>query len=484
MPWSAVYVSEVVPGALGGDADSVRAGLVALQAQAAAANRAAGLRGLLVCGESFFLQWLEGQEDAVRGLLARIATDKRHRRMQMLYSGPGERMLDDWSMALLARPSADPQVAGAVEALRRGELPADGPGGVPAAIMRKLVKPGPEVVARPRVGLFGQSGVWSGALVAHLQARWETPLQRTRLLGSLGFEREALIEWLVHDDVEHGPLSVVNYSGELLAAPWMQGCIAPLGVGALFASGTTEEGVLGFARQVLEQLGAANAGTPLVAFLGRTATRFQPLLEALFTEHGRQVHWSGIPLADSAAVWKEIVRWMPTAAAASAATPAPGPAPASTTTSEAAAAPTADAAVAAQPPAPAAAAASAAPPAGQAGAEPAWLAPLLQVDGVEAAGLLPHAQAAPLLRLRGAGRDAARHAAEIEAWRGGPHAGHDDELPQHWLVRWQDHLSLFRRLPDGALLYVATRPGHTNEPWLRLQVEAALPAEAGAQDGP
>jgi hypothetical protein len=462
MPWSAVYVSEVVPGALGGDAESVRAGLVALQAQAAAANRAAGLRGLLVCGESFFLQWLEGQEDAVRGLLARIATDKRHRRMQMLYSGPGEHMLDEWSMALLARPSADPQVAGAVEALRRGELPADGPGGVPAAIMRKLVKPGPEVVARPRVGLFGQSGVWSGALVAHLQARWETPLQRTRLLGSLGFEREALIEWLVHDDVEHGPLSVVNYSGELLAAPWMQGCIAPLGVGALFASGTTEEGVLGFARQVLEQLGAANAGTPLVAFLGRTATRFQPLLEALFAEHGRQVHWSGIPLADSAAVWKEIARCMPTAAAAAAAAPAaPG-------------------AVAVQAPAPTAPAASA----DGAGPEPAWLAPLLQVDGVEAAGLLPHAQATPLLRLRGAGRDAARHAAEIEAWRGGPHTGHDDELPQHWLVRWQDHLSLFRRLPDGALLYVATRPGHTNEPWLRLQVEAALPAGAGAQDAP
>ena len=104
-------------------------------------------------------------------------------------------------------------------------------------------------------------------------------------------------------------------------------------------------------------------------------------------------------------------------------------------------------------------------------------------DPIHTIGNLPlrhprHSHA--LLRLRGAGQESGRHAAELEAWRGGPHTGDDDELPQQWLVRWKDRLSLFRRLPDGALLYVATRPGHTNEPWLRLQVDAALPATQGA----
>ncbi len=482
MTWSAVYVSEVAPGALGTDPDAVRAALVALQAQSAASNRAAGLRGLLVCGESFFLQWIEGSEAAVRGLLARIAADRRHCRMQMLHSGPGEHMLHDWSMALLARPAADPQVAEAIAALRRGELPADGPGGVPAAIVRRLVKPGPEAVARPRVGLFGQSGVWSGALVAHLQARWGVPLQRTRLLGSLGFEREALIEWLVHDDPAHGPLSVVNYSGELLAAPWMQGCIAPLGVGALFASGTTEDGVLAYARQVLDQLGTANATTPLVGFLGRTAARFQPALDALFAERGRQMHWSAVPLADSTGVWKEIVGWMPAA---------PVPAPRAARAVEKAT--TAEKAEKAEkvekvekvekagpvpaPSAPPVARLPADPPAPE-GPGPAWLEPLLRLDGVEAAGLLPDAGARPVLRWRGASGEAARHAAELEAWRAGPRTGVQGEQPQQWLVRWPDRLSLFRRLPDGALLYVATRAGHTNEPWLRLEVEAALTGAA------
>ncbi|RYY92403.1 MAG: BLUF domain-containing protein, partial [Comamonadaceae bacterium] len=292
--YSAVYVSEVVPQALGRDPEALQAALAALQATSDANNRRNNVRGLLVCGQDHFLQWLQGEEALVRALLERIATDPRHRAMQVVHAGPCDAELDAGSTTLLSRAATDPQVDEVLRNLRGGRLPAapPGPGGVPAAIVRRLVKPGPPDGGRQRVGLFGQNGVWSGALMAHLEAKWASPLSRTRLLGSLGLERAALIEHLDHHDPEHGALTVVNYSSDLLSASWMQGCVAPLGVAALVFSGTTEDGVAGFARQVLAQLGPPHARARLVCLFGRTAARFLPAVQEVLGASGHDVLYS------------------------------------------------------------------------------------------------------------------------------------------------------------------------------------------------
>lgn len=48
-----------------------------------------------------FLQWIEGTEDAVGAVYARIAADTRHRNLQVLYHGPVRaRRFPEWDMAI------------------------------------------------------------------------------------------------------------------------------------------------------------------------------------------------------------------------------------------------------------------------------------------------------------------------------------------------------------------------------------------------
>ncbi len=65
-------------------------------------NRPAGITGLLVLTGDRFLQVLEGPEDAVNDLYARIIPDKRHHDLRLIcYEPIGDRYFDDWSMSLV-----------------------------------------------------------------------------------------------------------------------------------------------------------------------------------------------------------------------------------------------------------------------------------------------------------------------------------------------------------------------------------------------
>jgi hypothetical protein len=62
-------------------------------------NARAGVTGMLVVGEGKILQALEGPEDAVRALYARIARDRRHHDCRVLWERTvGERAFGRWSM--------------------------------------------------------------------------------------------------------------------------------------------------------------------------------------------------------------------------------------------------------------------------------------------------------------------------------------------------------------------------------------------------
>lgn len=65
-------------------------------------NPALGITGGLAVLDGVFLQYLEGAEDTVEALFARMAMDSRHRDVKVLERrGVSKRMFDDWSMALL-----------------------------------------------------------------------------------------------------------------------------------------------------------------------------------------------------------------------------------------------------------------------------------------------------------------------------------------------------------------------------------------------
>lgn len=65
-------------------------------------NPGLGITGVLCLLDATYMQYLEGEERAVRALFARIARDARHRNATVLDQRPmARRAYPDWSMALM-----------------------------------------------------------------------------------------------------------------------------------------------------------------------------------------------------------------------------------------------------------------------------------------------------------------------------------------------------------------------------------------------
>jgi len=75
-------------------------------------NERLGITGMLVYRHPFFMQVLEGPEEHVRELMARIAADARHTDVTMVRHAPIRRAgFADWSMGFLeAKPGVVPEI--------------------------------------------------------------------------------------------------------------------------------------------------------------------------------------------------------------------------------------------------------------------------------------------------------------------------------------------------------------------------------------
>lgn len=72
------------------------------------ANEKSDLTGLLLHREHSFFQVLEGEEQVVRDLFARISADDRHQRVELLFEGPIEaREFEDWRMGFVQLDEVD-----------------------------------------------------------------------------------------------------------------------------------------------------------------------------------------------------------------------------------------------------------------------------------------------------------------------------------------------------------------------------------------
>lgn len=90
------------------NAPLAEAALEAILAQSRAWNTAHGLTGVLLHSQGNLLQVLEGPEDEVRAIFARIARDARHTVVTKLADGPlAQRHFGQWSMAFKAVRPAD-----------------------------------------------------------------------------------------------------------------------------------------------------------------------------------------------------------------------------------------------------------------------------------------------------------------------------------------------------------------------------------------
>lgn len=77
--------------------------------QSQAYNSQHGITGVLLQGQGIYLQALEGEQDAVNRLYARIAADPRHDRVEMVHcENIEQRRYGNWSMAHAELSDLDP----------------------------------------------------------------------------------------------------------------------------------------------------------------------------------------------------------------------------------------------------------------------------------------------------------------------------------------------------------------------------------------
>jgi hypothetical protein len=82
--------------------------LVELLAKSHENNAPLGVTGMLLYKDGNFMQVLEGEEEVVRTLYARIGLDPRHRGLLTILQGPlAERQFLDWSMGFRDLNAAD-----------------------------------------------------------------------------------------------------------------------------------------------------------------------------------------------------------------------------------------------------------------------------------------------------------------------------------------------------------------------------------------
>ena len=73
--------------------------LIQLSKQAALNNAKQSITGYLVFNDEYFMQYLEGEEVAVKNLYEKIAKDERHESLKLIYTGQAQtRVFPKWSM--------------------------------------------------------------------------------------------------------------------------------------------------------------------------------------------------------------------------------------------------------------------------------------------------------------------------------------------------------------------------------------------------
>jgi hypothetical protein len=81
----------------------------AILQQSRAYNSQHGITGVLLQGHGIYLQALEGEQDAVNRLYARITADPRHNRVEMVHcENIEQRRYGNWSMAHAELSDLDP----------------------------------------------------------------------------------------------------------------------------------------------------------------------------------------------------------------------------------------------------------------------------------------------------------------------------------------------------------------------------------------
>lgn len=222
--FSLVYLSRCSASILAADEEQRKKALTAVQTAEGEKARQTGFNGILIVAEGFFIGWMEGDEALIKARASALARSLFHTDIQVLYTGNAPTRLDRWTMALVARTDAQSSLTTQIAVLQSGKVP-NTKGSVAASVLRSILEP--EVIRRKhsmsRIGLLGQTGIWSSALISHLSGSWGVRVAHTRINSGAGFVREGIIDYLnaEHPVLRH--IRLLNLAGDVSSMSWMSG---------------------------------------------------------------------------------------------------------------------------------------------------------------------------------------------------------------------------------------------------------------------
>ena len=188
-----VYTSR---GAVGVDAIDE---LNAIEERATARNRESDVHGILIHHDGWFIQWLQGDADAVIATMNRIRLDDRHTDITVVHEGTGPASLTrPWSMFTVHRNDSTASVERRMLSLIAQAANATLP---PHDLLRNVAFPHhssqkPLTSEDRPVVISGAGLIWPSAVIHYVATLYAVPTEKTLIKSREIEEREALIEYV------------------------------------------------------------------------------------------------------------------------------------------------------------------------------------------------------------------------------------------------------------------------------------------------
>jgi len=171
-----------------------------IREHAEARNQQHGLRVALLSMSGWFVEWIEGADEAVQALIQRVVRDPRHHGLKVIHRSVGRpRLFMPWSGAIVQSPErTDAFGLRVFELLERHER---GESLEPASIWLTLCSPPmadmpAPLGSYPRVMLLSARGSRAFELLTWLAAKHRQPLVRRRFTGSMADVRDVESDYL------------------------------------------------------------------------------------------------------------------------------------------------------------------------------------------------------------------------------------------------------------------------------------------------
>lgn len=182
----------------------IYATLESIRAAALRHNEPVGVHTALLYQAGWFLQWKEGPAEAMRRIMARVATDPRHHQLRVVHSSRGPRLLDGpWSMGMVQ--SEEPPEALGLRVMQLRDALMKGRQYSPTSVLRRVASPALLGGTRPvepesyhRVLVCSAQGVDAFELVRWLAERERKRVTHRRYAGAQ--DLDVATDYL---DVEH-----------------------------------------------------------------------------------------------------------------------------------------------------------------------------------------------------------------------------------------------------------------------------------------